>query len=186
MSESRPTPPPVHPLRPFPGTPGARHELGVSCQRTAAGLAVVFELEGSPGSLRLPAPAPAPAFTDGLWQHSCFELFLACPGEAAYREFNFAPSGHWAAYAFSAYRERIAWHPPVAPGIVRRQTADGVRLELALPAALLPAGQLEASATAVLESCDASLSYWALLHAGERPDFHLRASFILNIPGLSA
>ena len=40
---------------------------------------------------------------DDLWRTTCFELFVAGEG-TAYREYNFSPSGQWAAYDFDDYR----------------------------------------------------------------------------------
>jgi hypothetical protein len=38
--------------------------------------------------------------SDGLWQDTCFEMFVQPSGGAAYAEFNFSPSEAWAAYGF--------------------------------------------------------------------------------------
>ena len=54
-------------------------------------------------ALLVPAPAP-PVRTDGLWRHTCFEAFIAPAGSSEYWEYNFSPSGAWAAYHFTAYR----------------------------------------------------------------------------------
>src|SRR4051794_6728025 len=63
-------------------------------------LALGYRLCGDIARLVVPAPAlPEPA--DGLWKHTCFEVFVTVIGDATYREFNFSPSGQWAAYAFS-------------------------------------------------------------------------------------
>ena len=67
-----------------------------------------YELTGDLAQIRIPAPQP-PAAVDGLWEHTCFEVFVAVEGKASYHEFNFSPSGQWAAYAFSDYRVRSAW-----------------------------------------------------------------------------
>jgi hypothetical protein len=63
-----------------------------------------FIVPVAPALLKLPAAAPVER-TDELWLHTCFELFLLDPESGAYREFNFAPSGRWAAYSFDGYRE---------------------------------------------------------------------------------
>ena len=42
---------------------------------------------------------------DDLWQHTCFELFIGAKNDAEYYEFNFSPSGEWAAYEFRNYRD---------------------------------------------------------------------------------
>lgn len=123
--------------------------------------------------------------TDGLWQHSCAELFIALPGAPAYLEYNFAPSGQWAAYAFSAYRQRQEVPLP-APRIQCRRTAAELLLEAVLPVADLPApfaqaAQWQLGLTAVVESTAGALSYWALHHPGERPDFHHRGGMIATL-----
>ena len=62
-----------------------------------------YTLTGDINALVLPAKSE-PGRADDLWQTTCFELFLRGEG-AAYREYNFSPSGEWAAYAFDSYRE---------------------------------------------------------------------------------
>jgi len=62
-----------------------------------------FIVGAPPEALALPA-AVFPARADGLWQRTCFELFLRDPGTGGYLEFNFSPSGEWAAYQFDGYR----------------------------------------------------------------------------------
>ncbi len=158
----------------------ARVEVGLTT--VADALRLEYRVLTKPGALRIPALAIAPTFTDGLWQHTCFELFAAAPGGTAYREFNFAPSGHWAAYAFSNYRERLDWQPASAPLIRCMQAADALELQVELPRSLLPdSAVLALGLSAVLEHADGSLDYRALRHPAERPDFHRRDAFILEL-----
>ena len=56
-----------------------------------------------PHILVLPPPK-TPARRDGLWRTTCFELFVKNAENGSYCEFNFSPSGEWAAYAFDGYR----------------------------------------------------------------------------------
>jgi hypothetical protein len=133
--------------------------------------------------VRTPPPKPSQR-TDDLWQHTCAELFVAgCDGEA-YREFNFAPSGEWAAYDFLAYRQRDQRLPEIPAPQISHSIAHGqVTMNVLLAVACLPAltRPLGGSVTAVIEHSGGSLSYWALKHAGAQPDFHLRDSFILSL-----
>src|SRR5258708_7341212 len=69
-------------------------------------LEIMFALHGDLARLRLP-PFTALRCADRLWEHSCFEVFIAGKGSPAYCEFNFSPSGAWAVYAFSDYRKAI-------------------------------------------------------------------------------
>jgi hypothetical protein len=63
-------------------------------------LALTFVLQGDLASLRIPAQRPCRR-VDELWRHSCFEAFLMAGDGPGYREYNFSPSGEWAAYAFA-------------------------------------------------------------------------------------
>src|SRR5690606_25787395 len=46
----------------------------------------------------------APPHQDRLYEATVFEAFLAAPASDRYIEYNFAPSAHYCAYAFEAYR----------------------------------------------------------------------------------
>jgi hypothetical protein len=150
----------------------------------------LYTVQGQHDCLQIPAPLP-PAladngFADNLWQHTCFEAFIRPTGQSAYREFNFSPSGQWAVYDFSGYRDRVEQPlPQAAPRIVlTRPAADTLHLEVTIPAALLPmlaTGEppCQLSLTAMLEDTEGTCSYWATHHAGERPDFHHPEAFTL-------
>lgn len=175
-------------LQPHPATPcPALDSVVATLARDADSGAwqVGYRLSGDMARLRLPPPAPQPAATDGLWQHSCLELFVARAAEARYHEFNFSPSGDWAGYAFSAERVRDLDAAPLpAPRIRCERAARTLALQAWLPAAALPpgAGDFALGLTAVVESTDGSLSYWALAHPGARPDFHRRAGWTAQLP----
>ena len=143
-----------------------------------------YELTGDLAQLRIPAPQP-PIAVDGLWEHTCFEMFVAVESNARYHEFNFSPSGQWAAYAFSDYRERSEWTASHAPTIKVVQTNGHLLLEAVIAAADLPqnlkAMPLQLGLTAVIEANDGSRTYWALHHPQTHPDFHHRAGFILSL-----
>lgn len=171
------------PLLPHPGCP-ASAALAVFAGAAIAGdgaLHLSYRITGA-DALRIPPAAP-PAPADSLWQHSCCEAFVTAPDADEYREFNLSPSGRWAAYHFTAYRERdVAWQPPAAPAIAVSRDGDALELAATIPAALLPAGAtLALSLTVVAEDLSGALSYWAPVHAGDRPDFHRRDSFTLRL-----
>lgn len=116
-----------------------------------------------------------PVRTDGLWRHTCFEAFVAGAGPA-YREFNFAPSGAWAAYAFDDHRSGMR-DVEAAPSVGWQ---DGNLIaEVAVPIA----GDWRLNLTAVIEETDGTKSYWALAHPDGPPDFHDPACFVLALPG---
>ncbi|HZU62320.1 MAG TPA: DOMON-like domain-containing protein [Novosphingobium sp.] len=131
-------------------------------------------------------PAVAPARADGLWQTTCFELFLADAG-TAYCEFNLSPSTRWAAYRFAAYRDGMAPQEMPQPPQITPGAAGGAvfACTVRLPAALL-AGARAAGLCAVIEEAGGHLSYWALAHGPGQPDFHASACFALAIGAAEA
>jgi hypothetical protein len=153
------------------------------------GLELAYCLRGDMARLLIPAPEN-PDCADRLWEHSCFEAFVGVLGEAAYHEFNFSPSGQWAAYAFSAYRQRDETRALlVAPQIIARLFAGRLEIEVVMASSLLPpragAATLQIGLTAVIEAADTvdgSHSYWALRHPSALPDFHHRDGFALDLP----
>ncbi len=129
--------------------------------------------------MRLPPMSPV-ARTDGLWQKTCLELFIAGEG-SAYREFNFAPSGQWAAYSFAARREGMApLAMPEPPSTGLEQEGRTTMLSVRLPGVGI--GALSLSLAAVIEETDGTKSYWALHHGSDAPDFHDPDCFVCELP----
>ena len=157
-----------HPDTPCPAVRGLSLHLDGNAR---TGLCLTYVLTADPDGVRWPIPAPA-ARCDELWRHTCLEAFVGVQGEAGYREFNFSPSGAWAAYRFDAYRQGMAELPMPAPEIVWQTQGEGSRITVRLPPGALPAGKLLLGACAVIEAVDGGLSFWALRHAAGRPDFH--------------
>ena len=150
---------------------------------TASGqLSLYYVLRAPLAQLAIPAPR-ARRFCDGLWQHTCFEAFVAVDGAAAYRELNFAPSGEWAAYGFTGMREGRA-RLEVVPQLATRRDTERFELDATVELGELfdrPWNVVRLGVAAVIESVDGTLSYWALRHSAERPDFHHRGGFLLSL-----
>jgi len=151
------------------------------------GLQLSYQLSGDMHKLLVPAPQPA-LRRDELWRHTCCELFIAAPGQAFYLEFNFSPSGEWAAYGFHDYRQgmtpaRLALPPQIE--LISTNTLLDLRVLLQLDHANLPFTDSDAGwqlgLTAVIEDNAGQLSYWALSHPSLQPDFHHRDGFVLAI-----
>ncbi|UYY78316.1 DOMON-like domain-containing protein [Sphingomonas sp. R1] len=167
-------------LYPHPARPAASMTaLTCSIERDAAALNLVYRVEGAHGALHLPDSA-APLRTDGLWATTCLELFVADAG-GAYREFNFSPSGQWAAYRFTAPRAGMAPLAMHAPPAIRLEEEGGATiLSVHLPG--VGAGALRLGITAVIEELDGTKSYWALQHGADAPDFHDPDCFVAQLP----
>jgi len=156
-------------------------------RRAADGtLAIAYALEGDLDRVRVP-PSARPRIADHLWRHTCCEAFLRLEGLAAYHEFNFAPSGEWAAYAFQRYRDSAPWllDEALDPQVTVRATPGKLELAAVIRLPLLKpahAGEkLTLGLSAVVEEHDGGLSYWALRHPPGKPDFHHPDAFALEL-----
>ena len=160
-------------------------QLSVSVQCSAQHLRLCYRVQCSPAALKLPETVCA-GRADGLWQHTCFEMFVQRAGAAGYREFNFSPSGQWAVYDFSAYRvpAGLVGESDAEPLCRFSQTEDGIQLRVEVPRSLMNVpehGRLRCGLTAVIESCDHRLQYWSLAHPRSQPDFHDAAGWIVEL-----
>lgn len=157
--------------------------IGVKADYQNGDLTLRYEVLGDIGLLSIPEPA-SPAATDGLWQHTCFEAFIAVEEEDAYHEFNFSPSGEWAVYGFEKYRSRTTWQAPQANPIHVALSADRMVLTASIAHNSLPVNPMNKSyrlgLSAVLETAEGNLSYWSLCHPSGAPDFHHRSGFTLS------
>lgn len=118
--------------------------------------------------------------TDGLWKHTCFEVFARL-SDGSYAEFNISPSGEWASYGFSGYRDGMQNAGGVR--VHRLGGVEGVAVEV--DAILDWPGWPHATSiglSAVIEDVDGNISYWALAHPSDKPDFHHPDSFVLELP----
>lgn len=139
-------------------------------------LVVRYRIVGELARLRIPVD---PLDPDRLWAHTCCELFVAPQGGDAYVEHNFSPNGQIARFDFSGYRQRAPSSPTTASSSTSRE-ADALVLVARAP---LPTGALalRVSTTAVIEDEHGALSYWALRHPSDRPDFHDPGGFALSL-----
>ena len=140
---------------------------------TPQGCQTEFRLDGRISGIILPPPALSERM-DNLWQTTCFEIFWQPLGDTAYREFNFSPSGRWAAYDFDSFREGMR-DAPVASISVDCSHDDGELILRASIAADLPS-PAQVALNAVVEHADGGKQYWALAFPPGPPEFHSEAN----------
>jgi hypothetical protein len=176
-------------LTPHPETRSrAVHRIDARISQMPDGtLGVTYILEGDIPGLRIPPAGPA-RIADELWHHTCFEVFVARKGSPAYHEFNLAPSGEWAVYAFQRYRARAPLDADAAdmsPRIAVRADAKTLELDAVIRLDRLSpthsGARLSLALCAVVEDQDGALSYWALKHPPGKPDFHHSDAFALEL-----
>ena len=147
-------------------------------------LVLQYSLAADMTRVRVP-PSGGGGRADALWEHTCFEAFVAAGDAPGYHEFNFSPALDWAIYRFSAYREGMS---PAeigrAPEISVRRGDDGLELKSAVRlghlANLRDVRHLRIALAAVIEDDHGRLSYWGLRHPPGKPDFHHPDGFALE------
>jgi hypothetical protein len=176
-------------LVPFPQAP--HPDLDLKCLAEWDGRCLVLEyiLQGDLSGLHLTSAKGIKNRCDRLWEHTCFEAFLALENHKNYWELNLSPEGNWNFYSFTDYRQGQAQEIAVQSLDTFRTeiTPHCFRLETRLNLASLRNFEnwslsslpLSVGLTAVLENKDQGLSYWAIRHLGDQPNFHLRESFSL-------
>ncbi|MBC7742879.1 MAG: hypothetical protein H7061_11830 [Bdellovibrionaceae bacterium] len=151
-------------------------------QRTDSRLTLCYEVVDQNSALELPlafrALGSAIERADGLWNDTCFEMFIRPEGADAYYELNFSLRPAWNVYHFEAYRH------PQPPKITQDFTMksmqwNGQQLKIELDN-LLTAKSMTISLTAVIKEKSGMKHYLALSHQAAQPDFHLNNSFILK------
>ncbi|ANU08013.1 hypothetical protein A6F65_01716 [Paraurantiacibacter namhicola] len=136
--------------------------------------------------VKVPPFAPR-RHADGLWQRTCFEMFVRHGEGEEYTEFNFSPSGQWAVYDFSAPREGMRQRVRSrAPACTWRAGGKAAFFDAALPVAALPDGASDIGLSAVMVEEGSIKSFWALCHHGDSPDFHDPACFTARLPAREA
>jgi hypothetical protein len=167
---------------------GAALRISVEARRDPDDCATFsYFIAGDIEDVILPAPA-APERTDGLWRTTCFEVFLRLKDGPAYTEFNFSPSGQWAAYLFDRYRDGMRPLETAPPQQILRSGGGGLSLtaRINLSGLELGAGKVAIGLAAIIEGASGAISYWALAHPSGRPDFHNADCFAGELDGGTA
>jgi hypothetical protein len=155
-------------------------------RRQDAALEIRYTVRGDLEHVVIPAEC-SPLRADKLWQHTCFEAFVADSRGRGYTEFNFSPSTEWAIYRFSAYRQGMTvFETAQAPAISVRRDTTHLTLEAVVDLNAAPVLRdgpaLRLALSAVIEDAEHRLSYWALAHPLDKPDFHHADGFALLLP----
>lgn len=154
-------------------------------------LVLDYRIRGDIDRLELPAQAPS-RFQDLLWQQTCLEAFIGFEDSESYFEFNFSPSSQWAVYRFDGYRKNVtSLNPAPPPRVIVRRRDDELEADVdihlgaipGLTASEIKGRRLRLAVSAVMQSEQGVISYWALAHPPGKPDFHHRDGFALRLAG---
>lgn len=144
-----------------------------------------YSLAGDLASLAIPRRAPS-ARVERLWEHTCFEAFVAPAAGARYCELNLSPSTGWAAYAFDGYR--LGMRPldlAVPPTVLVTEAENVLHVTAGIELTELADAPWpwRIGLTAVVEDRAGNRAYYALLHPRDKPDFHDAAAFTVLLDG---
>lgn len=169
----------IHRLNMHPARPSSRvRGVQVVCQFLAGGeMFLRWRIDGAQQVI-LPGYAGS-GRADDLWKTTCFELFLDL-GEGRYREFNFSPSGRWAAYDFASYRQKSGDAELADQPTVSVDRGDAIISGVVRVPGQALAGASKGAFTAVVEEEGGVLSFWAPDHNRDQPDFHDASCFTLD------
>ena len=171
-----------HSLKPF-SNPPSPFSIIVETLLERDHLKFDFTLTGDITTLNLPSPAENPKRTEGLYHHTCFEIFLK--RGIHYFEWNFSFTGNWCVFEFEDYRvpaqtkNNLGSHLFSLSHLSHGATAASMKVSIPInEISLIGKEKLQLGISAVLEHPKGILSYWALNHPHTQPDFHHPKSFI--------
>ncbi|QIR39225.1 DOMON-like domain-containing protein [Tolypothrix sp. PCC 7910] len=176
-------------LQPFPGTkkfPDVK--IAGNIARHSNNLTIQYSLLGDIKEIAITPPSATPLRKHGLWQNTCFEFFIGVRNSPQYWEFNLSPCGDWNIYRFDDYRQGMQEEAAFStlPFMVQQQAESvEINLNLDLDKIISTEQALEVAITTVIKTQDGDVTYWALTHRGAEADFHLRDSFILELPAVN-
>jgi len=160
---------------------GAISAIDAELERMADGAVAIFRVQGDISKLAVPPPAE-PGRADNLWRTTCFELFVTGEG-TAYREYNFSPSGQWAAYQFDDYRSGMR---NIDARIETELYNENNEFQLSVEIRTEFNNPVKVGLAAVIEETDGAIRYWSTAFAPGKPDFHAAAVRSLLFDGVSA
>jgi hypothetical protein len=170
-------------LVPLPDPKIPEIRLTGSVAKAGKALTLNYSLSGQIDDILFPELNAQPGRKSGLWQATCFEFFLAFPGQPHYWEFNISPSGDWNVFRMDSYRqvgfreEELIQNPQMDI----KQDAKCFQLQVVTDLGrILEANEkIIVGVSCVVKTHDGHETYWAVKHITPQADFHMRESFIL-------
>jgi hypothetical protein len=163
-------------LRPF-HDPNSKVSLSAELTiRDSENLDVIFEWQDEQ-KIIIFSDAPKDGRFSGLWQQTCFEMFIQPVGQTSYYEINLTAQKAWNVFKFDDYR--TPQPPPELPGAeMLNFKLDGHRLEAQFHLSGANLSRVKCSYCAVVVLDGIGVTYWSTKHADSKPNFHHFESFI--------
>ena len=168
-------------LRPFLPPLAGAYKVKAHIHQKENQLKLLYIIKGDIKLLNISKEEKSPLRMEGLWESTCFELFLKNKNQKRYLEFNFSPSGHWNCYSFDHYRQGLQEFDQLSRMDIHFKKDDHfAEMKVTLVFKEGPyfsqryfdQGEMLAGPSVVLEDKDQNKSYWALGHPKKQADFH--------------
>jgi hypothetical protein len=145
-------------------------------------LSIRYLVSGEIDQITIPSPAATPFRKNDLWKATCFEFFIAVENKPEYWEFNMSPSGDWNVYVMDAYRQ-VNMREEKAFEQLPFEFDSNLSLNISVDVSpiIQPEQTLQIGIATIIQTQDATETYWALAHPTPQADFHTRESFILSL-----
>jgi hypothetical protein len=174
-------------LIPFDSSNSPTQQISVDLNQTDHALYISYKLTGDLSQIDIGNGTPNHQRQMKLWEKTCFELFLKHAEHEDYLEFNFSPLFEWNSFYFphkGAPLKEFEAVEKIKIDILR--SSDVFQLIAEIESQNLPRhfqkasseGKLLAGITTVLKEKNLRMSYWALAHKDQKPNFHHFDSFI--------
>ncbi len=169
-------------LKPF--EKGRGHQFKLFCEvfHQESEFQIIYKLSGPLLELIVPQKSKEKEKrVKGLWESTCFEVFIKKSDSPSYLEFNFSPSGDWNSFSFSDYRQGMQEFLGVKKMQVDLKLSDNeltlfCHFNLDYPD--LVGGKIKMGISSVLHLKDDQKIYYALVHPTAAADFHHQDSFV--------
>jgi len=158
-------------------------QLDVDLKSDGPILKLQFEITNDVNNILIPSRAITPKRVIGLWESTCFECFIKNPNSDSYYEFNFSPDGHWNCFFFETPGKELKECNNIAfPTTISKHNDDHFSFSVEINTESMKEGfwsskEMEFGLTTVIEDEKNNLSFWAIEHHDERPNFHNFSSF---------
>ncbi len=154
--------------------------------QASGAMAFSFGLRPGPGwdsleGLRISSRTGLPQRRDGLWDHTCFEAFLGWLNRRTTGSSTPLPTATGTSTPSAPTAALRSWW--ICPSHLGLSCAVRPGICAATSSSISPpcwpeAMQPEIGLAMVVEEQEDRLSYWALSHPGDQPDFHDRRAFL--------
>lgn len=140
-----------------------------------------FRITGAIDEIIFPEISKLKSRKTGLWNSTCFELFISKPETETYHEFNFSPSGFWNCFISKFYRSGITEAEFPEPGFSFEKLPDSINFHFSFILKNLNyvTESIIFNPVLVLELKPGKLTFWANIHPPKEADFHDKSKWIL-------